>query len=177
MINQPASEPEAAAGGADREREIARIRSLAADLGERQAVVIYPEGTRFTRARRERLQEKYAGEPLGAQATALRHTLPPRLGGPMALLDAAPDAEVIFCGHIGFEGVTRIGSLFDGALIDRQVRARFWRVPAAEVPIRREERERWLFERWAEIDAWIEGELFGAKQGEETSTFLVHKVE
>ena len=34
----------------------------------------------------------------------MRNLLPPRLTGPLALLERAPDLDVVFCGHVGFDG-------------------------------------------------------------------------
>src|SRR5262249_15701126 len=44
-----------ARGGKDTEEDLRGIAALGADLGERDAVVIYPEGTRFTPGKRARI--------------------------------------------------------------------------------------------------------------------------
>jgi 1-acyl-sn-glycerol-3-phosphate acyltransferase len=140
-------------------REIALVRRLAEDLGPRDAVLIYPEGTRFTAAKRARAIEKLAGSStpeLAGRARDLRHLLPPRLGGPLALLDAAKDVDVLLIGHAGLDGLATLRDLWSGALVDRAVRVRFWRVPASQIPAQREERVVWLYARWREIDAWID---------------------
>ena len=39
--------------------------------------------------------------------------------------------------------------------MEQVIRARWWRVPAAEVPRERDEVVRWLYDWWERIDAWI----------------------
>jgi len=142
----------------DPDAEIQSIAALAKDLGERDGVLIYPEGTRFTPARREalleRLKEKGRDE-LAARADALRNVLPPRTGGPLALIKASPGTDVVFCAHEGFEGAATFGSLWRGALVRRRVNVRFWRVPAAEIPEDPDARVDWLFDHWSQIDTWL----------------------
>lgn len=139
------------------EAEIAAVAGLAAGLDERSAVLIYPEGRRFTEARRTAavaaLEEKGAGE-LAALARGFRNVLPPRVRGPLALIDAAPGVDVILVEHTGFEGTSSFPEFWRGALVGGELRVRLRRVPAASIPP--EGRERWLFERWAEMDRWIE---------------------
>lgn len=145
-------------GGDDTAAQLAMVRSLAADAGPRELVILFPEGTRFTPERRARhlarLEERGEQERL-ARARALTHTLPPRTGGPLALLERRPDVDVVFCAHAGFEGLTHIQDLLDGGMIGRCIEVRLWRVPAAEIPRDEAGRRRWLFEQWLELDRWI----------------------
>jgi 1-acyl-sn-glycerol-3-phosphate acyltransferase len=145
-------------GSVDGAREIGAVARLAADLGPEEGILIYPEGTRFTPAKRERVLARLRGasDPLLAErASSLRHVLPPRLGGPLALLDARPDADVVFCAHVGLEGARTFRELFRGNLVGRTIRVAFWRVPAADVPAGREGRVAWLYANWARLDAWV----------------------
>jgi 1-acyl-sn-glycerol-3-phosphate acyltransferase len=142
----------------DREDELEQVRQLARDLAPGHGVVIFPEGTRFTEAKRERILQRLrerGPHEQWEQAASLRHVLPPRPGGPLALIDAAPHADVVFCAHTGFEGTSGLKDLWDGALVGATVRVRFTRVPAAEVPTEPEARRSWLLEQWAQLDAWI----------------------
>jgi 1-acyl-sn-glycerol-3-phosphate acyltransferase len=71
--------------------EIAAVRRLGEGLGPGEGVLIYPEGTRFSPAKRDRAIaeiEARGDRALADRARALRHVLPPRPGGPLALLDA-----------------------------------------------------------------------------------------
>ncbi|HVE81550.1 MAG TPA: hypothetical protein VND93_01830, partial [Myxococcales bacterium] len=79
------------------------------------------------------------------------------LGGPLALLDRAGGIDVVFVEHTGFEGAASLASLWKGGLIGRTVRVRIRRFSSDAIP--REDRERWLFDRWAELDAWVARQL------------------
>jgi 1-acyl-sn-glycerol-3-phosphate acyltransferase len=141
----------------DPAREVATLRRLAEDLGEGEGVLIYPEGTRYTpeklaSAQRAIAERQPAIAPLAAR---LRHVLPPRLGGPLALLDESRGADVVVCGHVGLDGFEYISDIWTGGLVGTTVRVRFWRHAAAEVPAGEEERVAWLYERWQALDDWV----------------------
>jgi 1-acyl-sn-glycerol-3-phosphate acyltransferase len=143
-------------GSTDAAREIATVRALADGLGPGDGVLLYPEGTRFSPGRRKAALDKLAATPaLLPRAEALTHVLPPRLGGVLALLDHAPDVDVVFCGHVGFDGVRRLGDLWNGALVGRALRVTLWRCPRASIPTDREGRVDWLYEQWARRDRWV----------------------
>jgi 1-acyl-sn-glycerol-3-phosphate acyltransferase len=151
-------------GSEDSEREIAAVAALGRGLGRDEGVLLYPEGTRFTAAKRERILERLraAGDAARvAHAERLRHLLPPRRGGPLALLDAAPAADVVFCAHTGLEGAASLADLWRGDLVGRLVRVRFWRIPRAEIPAERAARSRWLDEWWERLDAWVDAARAG----------------
>jgi len=137
--------------------EVRLLRGLADDLGEGEGVLIYPEGTRHTDAKLARAQEVIAErQPAVAPlANRLRNVLPPRLGGPLALLDQAKGADVVMCGHVGFDGFEYISDIWAGGLVGTTVKVRFWRTPAAEVPASADDRTVWLYERWQVLDDWV----------------------
>lgn len=142
--------------------EAARVAALAEGLGPAQGVVIYPEGTRFSPARRERVLRslEQGGLPIAAleRARALQHVLPPRPGGVLGLLAACPAADVLLVAHTGLEGARTLGSLWRGELIGRTVRVRLWRIPAWELPAGREPQTAWLNGQWERVDAWLAGQ-------------------
>src|SRR4051794_8316670 len=134
---------------ADPEREVAALRRLAHDLGPGEGVLIYPEGTRHTPQKLAAAQEAIAARqpevaPLSAR---LRHVLPPRLGGPLALLEEARGADVVVCGHVGLDGFEYISDIWGGGLVGTTVKIRFWRYPAASVPEGERERLEWRYEK------------------------------
>jgi len=145
-------------GSYDSAREIAAVRSLARDLGEDEGVLVYPEGTRFTPAVRDRVAAALAvADPARAQRLAgLRHVLPPRTGGPLALLDVCPPAEVVFLAHVGLDGAARLGDVWRGSLIGRRVRLWFRRVQSREIPVAAADRLAWLDAQWSALDDWID---------------------
>lgn len=142
------------------EAEIRAVAGLAALLTPSRAVLLYPEGTRFSEAKRLRaaasLRERGHAE-LASQADRMRHVLPPKLGGSLALLDAAPDVDVVFVAHTGFEGAASLASFWGGALVGKTIRVRLERVRAAAIPS--DNRDAWLFQRWLELDAWVASQL------------------
>jgi len=135
-----------------------RVLELLKDLGPRDGVIIYPEGTRFTGAKREAIIEQLErkGETyLCEKARMLKNVLPPRLGGPLNLLDRNETADVVFCAHFGFDGVVDLRDFLSGSLVGRVVKVRFWRVPFASIPTTRDARKDWLFENWMRVDEWV----------------------
>ena len=144
--------------GADSHSAIAHVQACARSLGRRDGVLIYPEGTRFSEARRERQLERLAreGDVKGMDyARSLANLLPPRPGGVLGLLDAAPEADVVVCVHAGFEGAASLSQVWRGGLLRTRVRVRFWRIARARIPRSRAARAQWLRELWQEIDAWV----------------------
>jgi 1-acyl-sn-glycerol-3-phosphate acyltransferase len=139
-------------------REIVR---LAKGLGANGALVIFPEGGNYTPRRRlraiERLEQRRRLEE-AASARAMQNLLAPRTGGALAAIKAAPGADVIFVAHTGLEDLITIGDIWRALPMEQSLKARWWRVPAHEVPRKLPEQDqvRWLYEWWARIDAWID---------------------
>ena len=145
-------------GSGESAREVARVRALACGLGPEEGVLIYPEGTRFTGAARRRALERLAARgdsELHGRGKAMKNVLPPRVGGPLALLEGNAEADVVVCAHHGLEGLARITDVWRGELVGRRIAVCFWRRPRNEIPAEHDERVRWLFEEWERVDRWI----------------------
>ena len=141
------------------DKEIAIVRQLATDLGNRDGILIFPEGTRFSPAKRDRALARLSESGQRGRCERLRllhHVLPPHLGGVMALLEARPDVDVAFLAHVGFEGTASLSDIWNGKLVGRTIHLRFWRVPSAAIPHTPDARVEWLDGQWARIDAWID---------------------
>lgn len=140
----------------DAQAEVAKLRLLAQDLGD-EGILIYPEGTRHTDAKLARAQEiiRERQPQIAPLADRLRNVLPPRLGGPIAMLDAARGADVVLFAHVGLDGFEYISDIWGGGLVGTPVKLRFWRFPASEVPADEQELTRWLYERWQILDDWV----------------------
>jgi 1-acyl-sn-glycerol-3-phosphate acyltransferase len=139
--------------GGDTEVEIA---AMARELGDRGAVLIFPEGGNFSHSRRargiERLERAGHAEE-AAWARAMEHVSAPRPGGALAALEAAPDADIVFVGHHGVPvGVRELWRLLPHP---QMIDLRLWLVPAGEVPSGRDARIDWLFDSWRTLDAWV----------------------
>lgn len=143
--------------GADSAREIAKVRALGEGLGERDGVVIYPEGTRATDEKRARALAKLelTDPERHERVRGLGALLPIRPGGPLALLEAAPEADVVFVAHTGFEGFAELADIWRGGMVRRRVRIELTRHERASVPTEPEARLAWLDARWSEIDARV----------------------
>ncbi len=146
-------------GSDSADREVDAIAALANGLRPGDGVLAFPEGTRFTPEKRERALARLAeaGDPVRlSRAERLQHLLPPRSRGPVQLLESAPDADVLFIGHFGFEGAASVSDILAGTLIGRRIRTTAWRVAAENVPNTRAERLAWLDAEWARMDRWLE---------------------
>jgi 1-acyl-sn-glycerol-3-phosphate acyltransferase len=144
-------------GSGERDKEIALLRQLATAVGEGDGVLLFPEGTRFSPAKRERALTHLTDTKQFARlarAQRLHHVLPPHRGGALALLETRPDVDVAFLAHVGFEGTASLNDIWSGKLIGRTIRLCFWRVPSAEIPQTAEGRVDWLDSQWARVDAW-----------------------
>lgn len=139
----------------DSSAEVASVLELAAHLPAGEGVLIYPEGTRFTEARRRRVLDGLGrrSSALADRARALQRVLPPRPGGPTALLGAGHD--VVVAAHTGLEPLATIPDAWSGRIVGSHLRIRFDRFEAASIPDDRRGRLEWLYDRWADMDAWL----------------------
>ncbi|MFZ4738657.1 MAG: 1-acyl-sn-glycerol-3-phosphate acyltransferase [Bradymonadia bacterium] len=147
-------------GGRDTAGDLEGVRSLTRGLTPDEGVVLYPEGTRASPSRRVQALEALAkSDPdRHRRLLGLMHLLPPRPGGTLALLEAAPQAEVLIVGHVGFDGLRTFSQLWRGALIDRVIKVQIRRFETASLPTTPAERLGWLDARWLELDAWVEAQ-------------------
>ncbi len=137
--------------------EVERLHALTIDLAPDEGLLIYPEGTRWTPDKLARAKQIIAERQpeLTPLADRLQNVLPPRLGGTLALLQSASEADVVIFGHVGLDGFQYVSDIWSGGLVGTTVHLRFWRYPGAELPAEREELIAWLYERWQELDDWI----------------------
>jgi 1-acyl-sn-glycerol-3-phosphate acyltransferase len=142
--------------------EIAAVRHLLEDLREHDGVVLFPEGTRFTAEKRAQVLRSLRRKDPAAfeRARTLRHVLPPRIGGALALLEHH-DADVVFFAHTGLEGATKLRHFLDGMLLDARVVGQLWRIPHASIPRDREAQIDWLWTWWHRVDDWIDAHRIG----------------
>ncbi|MCU1365443.1 MAG: phospholipid/glycerol acyltransferase, partial [Ilumatobacteraceae bacterium] len=147
--------------------ELAALRALVGDMGPRDIGVIFPEGTRANPAKRLSALARIADrDPARAERmSALRQLLPPRPSGARAMVDGAPDADVVLAWHIGFEGLDTFGGILRA--LNRGVDPICFvarRVPAADVP-RDDAFAGWLDEQWLRMDAEVDLALAARRKG------------
>ncbi len=138
---------------------VQRIGELARGMGDEDAFVLYPEGHDFSERLRARVIASLHRRGLHAaarRADSWERVLPPRHKGPLAAIQAAPEADVVLVAHTALEEVGSLRQLHTRLPLRRPIRARYWRVPAAEVPHEREALIAWLYGWWERIDAWID---------------------
>ena len=140
-----------------------QIRRLAAGMSRRSALVIFPEGGNWTPLRWRRAIDRLRrrGRPdLAKRAAAMPNVLPPHAAGALAAIAACPRADVIFVAHTGLDRLVSVRDVWRSLLTDMEIRARWWRVPAASVPraVSRDTQITWLYDWWERIDAWITAE-------------------
>lgn len=147
--------------------ELDALRALTVGLGPDECGAIYPEGTRANPKKRARALEKIGErDPARAQRLAgLRHLIPPRPAGALAMLEGAPDADVVLAWHIGFDGMDTFPGILAGVpplFVGRTIRFAARRVPRSEVPAGEAFTE-WLDQRWLELDAEVDAALAEAR--------------
>lgn len=150
--------PSARQSGSD-SGPIDAIRSLASGMTGRDAFVIFPEGGNFTPERRLRAIDRLrAGghEVAAARATKLRNVLPPRPGGALAALAAAPDADTVFVAHTGLDELAGVEDLWYSIPVAKAIELNWHVVPAGSIPREESAQEEMLFLAWEAIDDWIE---------------------
>ena len=149
-------------GSLDPDTEIKAVRELSHDMSEHEILGIYPEGTRPTPEKLARAQEVIAERQpeIAPMAARLNHLMPPRLGGPLALIDEATGGtDIVFCGHVGFDGLRTVYSLWHGDLNGQTIRLRFWRFSGDGIPEGETARTEWLYDKWQMVDDWVGEQL------------------
>jgi 1-acyl-sn-glycerol-3-phosphate acyltransferase len=146
--------------GAAHRHHTEQIKRLAAGLDSKDALVIFPEGANWTplRWRRAITRLRRRGlTHLAERAAAMPNVLAPRTGGALAALAACPAADVIFVAHAGLDRLVSVRDVWHSLSADVSVSARWWRVPAAEVPrtAGHQAQVDWLYDWWQRVDAWI----------------------
>jgi len=154
--------------GAADTRLTEQIRRLAVGLDARGALALFPEGGNWTPYRWRRAIDRLRrrGRPdLADRAAAMPNLLPPHPNGALAAIAACPQADVIFVAHTGLDRLVSVRDVWRSLRADLELRARWWRVPAANVPrsAAREAQITWLYDWWQRIDAWITTENAAGK--------------
>lgn len=138
----------------DTENAIAGVAALAKDMGSHDAIVLYPEGTRFSPERQARALARVQPERRARCAT-WRHVMPPHSGGVCAVL-AVRKMDVVFCAHRGLEPAATAKALLNGSMIGQRVDVSLWRVDAAQIPDGRADQALWLDAMWEEMERRVE---------------------
>jgi 1-acyl-sn-glycerol-3-phosphate acyltransferase len=145
-----------------------QIERLAGGLDQAGALVLFPEGGNWTPGRWQRgIQrlERLGRRDLAIRARQMPNLLPPRAGGAFSAIEACPAADVIFVAHAGLDQLVSVGDIWRSLPMDQVIRAKWWRVPAAEVPRSADHDSQvlWLYDWWKRIDSWISASRPGSQ--------------
>ncbi|MEZ5168082.1 MAG: 1-acyl-sn-glycerol-3-phosphate acyltransferase [Acidimicrobiales bacterium] len=145
-----------------------RLEALTAGLDNRDVAVIFPEGTFYSADRLDRAAVRIAAThpDLEAPARSLKHLLPPRPAGTLALLRGAPRADLVLVAHEGMEVFGDLATIARRLPLRDPVRVRVWRIPRADVPPDEAAIVPWLLDRWLQLDRWIEARVTERSRGE-----------
>src|SRR3954452_3954933 len=140
---------------------VAVLQQLSIGVDRQTAVVIYPEGRLFRTDLRDRFLTKIGGADAerARRLETLRHKLPPRPGGVLALLDAIPAADVVVIAHAGRDRFPSFRSLARRPPLAQPIAVTAWRFPSSDIPGDRSARIAWLDEEWLHMDEWIDRQL------------------
>ena len=141
------------------EESRAAVHRLGEGLAPGGGVVIYPEGSRMTSKRRQQAIQRLedAGHLDHAErARALKHLMPPRPGGVLALLDQVPEAQICFMAHAGVEHLTGFAHAVSGKVYGKAIRVHRTIIEPEAIPEETDARVEWLWQHWEAMDEWLE---------------------
>jgi 1-acyl-sn-glycerol-3-phosphate acyltransferase len=148
-----------------------RVAAAARGLGERDAMLLFPEGGNWTpRRHRNAMARLWARgrRAAAAKAAANRHVLPPHPAGVLACLGARPDVEVVVVAHTGLEDLVSVADVWRALPVTgRPMVMRWWQLPAADLPVDPANRADWLDVQWAVVDSWIDARKAARQRGAE----------
>lgn len=136
----------------------AAIASLAESLGPAGALLIFPEGANVTPGRRTRriaALRASGRHGLAQRAEAMPNVMPPHPGGVLAALEARPDAAIVVVGHTGLERLSTVSDVWRELPLDKRIVMAGWVIEPSELPEGSAAREKWLYDCWERVDAWV----------------------
>jgi 1-acyl-sn-glycerol-3-phosphate acyltransferase len=131
-----------------------RIAQVAAELGPGDALLLFPEGGNWT-PERQRTARRRVGRRSAGSAGSLEFLLPPRAGGVLACLGAAPDLEVVFVAHTGLDELVTASQAWAHIPLRMPMSVRWWKAGSRPLTTDTRAGEEWLMTEWAIIDEWI----------------------
>ena len=144
---------------ADNHEEVANLGRLAAGMESDEVLVIFPEGTRFSKAKLGRAVDvvSRASPDRSASVQRLQHVLPIRTAGVLAVLQNSPTSDLLFLNHVGVSDFRGLGDLWRNVPFPSPLRFRADLVPRQDAPAcdAPEELVQWLDKRWELFDSWV----------------------
>lgn len=142
----------------DNKSELANISRLSSDLESDEALVIFPEGTRFSLGKLARAVSaltETAPQRVNA-AQELCSVLPIRTAGTLAALSTS-HADLVFCNHVGVADISSMQQLRNEVPLRNPLTFKIERISRTTVPTLLEEENliQWLDGQWTKIDRWV----------------------
>lgn len=153
--------PSASGAGDDRSRGVAE---LAASLGPRDAMLIFPEGRNWTPHRQVELVAslRRKGQTERAdEAERWRHVLPPRPKGVVTILTTQQHCDVMVVAHTGLEILSSPKAVWRAIPFSSRLLVSARTYQRADIPDDPAGIERWLDERWERVNTWVDGHRAG----------------
>ena len=138
--------------------DLEAIAEMCSTMGDDSVMIIFPEGGNWTPNRWDQAiskLEEIGKKEFADKASAMPHVLPPRPAGAIAALRARDDVTVVFVGHVGLEDLYSLKQIWANVPLGRKVQAAYWSVPADQIPTESDAILSWLFDQWAQVEAWI----------------------
>ena len=136
-----------------------RLAAMAAAMGPRDALLLFPEGGNWTPGRRRRAIDRLRRGQPGRRvrvAEQLEHLLPPRAAGVRACLAARSDLEVVLVAHTGLEELVTLRQGWAHLPFEVPMSVRWWKAGTRPQSTDAGAVEEWLVTEWAIIEQWIE---------------------
>jgi 1-acyl-sn-glycerol-3-phosphate acyltransferase len=134
------------------------IAAAAADMGDRDVLLIFPEGGNWTPGRQaraiDRLRRNRAFDKARV-AEQLDYLLPPRSAGVLASLVARPGLEIVFVAHTGLEELVTLREVWDHLPFEVPMSLRWWKTGLRPNLDDCKAVDDWLNAEWAVIEEWI----------------------
>jgi len=145
-----------------------RLAACASALGEREALLLFPECENWTPRRRARAIRRLRARRRHRAADAallMENVLPPRPTGVAACVKGRPGIRIVISAHIGLDRIVTARQLWDAIPFRTPMTVRFW--PAQPPPgpdASEDDIARWLTGEWAIVDEWIDSRRDAADQ-------------
>ncbi|HET6915730.1 MAG TPA: 1-acyl-sn-glycerol-3-phosphate acyltransferase [Acidimicrobiales bacterium] len=141
-------------------RNADRMAACTLALGEREALLLFPEGENWTPRRRSRAIRRLRARRRHRAANAaelMDNVLPPRPIGVAACLQGRPGIRVVIAAHIGLDRIVSARQLWAAIPFDTPMTVRFWPAQTPPGPGAGEDAiAQWLTGEWAIVDEWID---------------------
>jgi 1-acyl-sn-glycerol-3-phosphate acyltransferase len=136
----------------------ALIERIGTSLTGSTAIALFPEGRLFRPELLARIMTSLATKDpdRATRLASLQHSLPPRPGGFLSLLAAAPEVDVVTVNHRGLEPFARVADLIRDVPLSEPIAVEIRRTNRTDIPTDFVGQMLWLDAEWVRMDAWVD---------------------